>query len=83
MSKKHLQKNLRLSTEFDSYAVRHPAVYDQIPYDSWIIFTDAADPIFSQESRLLIKKAPNVQRAVEIRKQGRVWTVSPMASAAS
>jgi hypothetical protein len=77
MTKAQFRKMLELSLQFDRYAMRHPEIFDDIPYNAWIVTTDAKDEKMSRAARTMLirSKDINLRKAVEIRKVGRSWKV--------
>lgn len=74
MSKKFVEKNIKLSLEFDRYISRHPSAYKKIPRGACIVFSVKGDEEFNKNSRILVEKTKQQnQRCIEIRKEGAKW----------
>lgn len=79
MSNEFIQKNMKLSLDFDSYASRNPKVYDNIPNGSWVVLTVKGDRKFNQESKsILINSKVNKNKVVIAHKEGKQWKVSKL-----
>jgi len=76
MSEQFVKKNINLSLEFDKYIVEHPQAFKNIPKGAYVVVTLKNDPVFSRESRSLIKD-PRRKKVVEAQKSGSNWTISP------
>ncbi len=76
MSNAFVQKNIKLSHDFDSYASRNPAIYHQIPNNSWVILTIKGDSHFNKQSRS-IAYSPVIKKhkVVVAEKNGKKWHV--------
>ena len=76
MSNEFIQKNIKLSLDFDSYASKNPQIYDNIPKGSWVVLTVKGDTKFNRQSKSLTKNAPLKKNKVIIaRKDGKKWAV--------
>lgn len=74
MSKKFVEKNIKLSLEFDKYISRHPSAYKKIPHGSCIVFSVKGDEEFNKNSRMLVGEARQQnQKCIEVRKDGARW----------
>lgn len=73
---KAIQKNIKLTLDFDRYAIRHMSVYNKVPFGAWLIMTDDKDPLFNKETRSWVKRIPK-KKVVEAYKVGRVWKIRP------
>ncbi len=82
MSTAFIQKNIRLSLEFDTYASRNPGVYDKIPNGSWVVLTVRGDEKFNRESRSTVGIAQiNKAKVIEARKEGSRWKIAKFVTA--
>jgi len=73
MTKKIIQKNIKLSLEFDTYLNKHPDLYTKIPNGASII-TVKGDNEFNQNNTENISSIRG--KVVEARKEGGHWTVN-------
>jgi len=77
MSKKFIEKNIKLSLEFDKYITQHPDVMVKIPRGAYVIMTVKGDEEFNQNSKELVKKS-RTQKFIEARKEGMKWMFQPL-----
>ena len=80
MSKKFIQKNIRLSLELDRYLSKHPKLIDRIPNGAHVIITVKGDVGFNRDSRSLVE-GHRSRKIVEARKEGTHWTLQPLVAA--
>ena len=80
MSKKFINRNVKLIGEFNDYAFKHQRVLSAIPNGATIIMTIAGDEKFNEASRAMVvrRKRRNI---VEAHKRGRSWTIRPLVEA--
>lgn len=74
MSKKLVQKNIRLSFEFDRYVFSHPKVLKTLPPRHTIILTSANDKKLSEANRV-VARSSRTGRFVEAHKTGKSWRI--------
>jgi hypothetical protein len=79
MSEAFIQKNVALSLEFDSYVVRHPELFEDIPNGATVVITLSGDSEFNAASISTVKRSRSRRPIVEARKSGRRWSVQPLA----
>ncbi len=74
MKKSFVQKNIKLSMEFDRYLLDHPELEDMIPNDAYIIITINGDQQFNDSSISMLRniKSKNI---VEARKNKKTWSL--------
>ena len=78
MSKKLVEKNIKLSLEFDRYLSKHPGEFDKIPNKACIIITVKGDKKFNLNSKALAQIAKrDKQKCIEARKEGNTWVLEP------
>ena len=76
MKSQFVQKNIKLSLEFDKYASHNPKVWNKIPYGAFLIFTVSNDKDFNTwSSGLLTKNERNRKQVIEAHKLGNKWDV--------
>jgi hypothetical protein len=78
MSEKFIDKNVKLSLEFDSYIARHPELFDNIPDGATVIITLKGDDEFNTASISLVKRSKSKRPVVEAEKSGSVWNIKPL-----
>jgi hypothetical protein len=74
MSRQHVQKNIKLSLDFDSYVSKHPKVLNRVPSGAHIVFILTNDKKFS-ESNLDIARNSRSGRFVVAHKKGSDWKI--------
>lgn len=80
MSNKFIEKNIKLSLEFDKYLAKHPRAYNKIPRGACIIITHEGDKNFNKVSMDIARKAKEgKQKCIEARKEGMRWVLQPLA----
>ncbi len=76
MSEAFIKKNLKLISQFHSYAGKHPELFKQIPNKSTVVMTVKGDPYFNRLSRNMNRKGmSSKEKLVEARKEGYRWTI--------
>ena len=76
MRNEFIQKNIKLSLDFDSYASRNPKIYDNIPKGSWVVLTVKGDAKFNRLSKSLVKNARvKKEKIVIAQRDGKKWKV--------
>lgn len=73
MTKKLIEKNIKLSLEFDTYLNKHPDLYAKIPNGAHVFITVKGDNRFNQSSAENVSSVHG--KVVEARKEGGRWTV--------
>ncbi|HSW99472.1 MAG TPA: DUF5647 family protein [Patescibacteria group bacterium] len=81
MSETFINKNVKLSLEFDNYLVEHPQLFDEIPNGAYIVIAIHDDAKFNSESLSLIKDKRR-KKIVEAHRSGSTWRVRPLQAAA-
>jgi len=76
MSKKDVQKNIKLSLEFDTYVSHNPKVLDSLPRGSHIIVVSTRDKKLSDEN-LKIARNSRSGKFVVACKQDHRWNITP------
>lgn len=72
MTNKIIQKNIKLSLEFDKYLNSHPKLYSKIPNGAHVFITVKGDKELNKAN---IKSASSRGILVEARKEDGSWTV--------
>jgi hypothetical protein len=72
-----INKNVKLSLEFDEYLAKHPSAYDKIPNGAFIVITLKSDPKFSRQSVSLVKKVSK-KPLIEAQKSSSGWSIKPL-----
>ena len=74
MTKQLIQKNIKLSLEFDSYVVDNPRILRFIPAGTNIIITSAVDKKLS-DANLTIARESKSEKFMEAHKSGKGWKI--------
>jgi hypothetical protein len=74
MSKELIQKNIRLSHEFDQYVARHPNAYRRIPKGAHIVITSVDDKKLS-EANYAIAQSRRGRKLIEAHKTRKGWQI--------
>ncbi|MEK7128392.1 MAG: DUF5647 family protein [Patescibacteria group bacterium] len=74
MTKKIIEKNIRLSLEFDQFLNKNPDMYTKIPNGASVFITVKGDNKFNQANKENISSAQG--KVLEARKADGRWTVS-------
>ena len=74
MTKKIVEKNIKLSLEFDQYLNKNPDLYAKIPNGASVFITVKGDSKFNEANRENISSAQG--KVLEARKADGRWTVS-------
>lgn len=74
MTKKLIEKNIKLSLELDNYLNKHPNLYARIPHGAHVMITVKGDNKFNKNSTENILGLRG--KVVEARKEDGRWTVS-------
>lgn len=77
MSEAFIKKNVKLSSEFNDYLVRHPQLFEAIPNGAYIIITVQEDSSFNTQSLSMIRDKRR-KKIVEAHKSGSDWTIRPL-----
>jgi len=82
MSRKFVQKNLKLSLEFDRYLGSHPGLFAKIPKGAHIVITVKGDEAFNKNSQAISSsvRSPR-QKFTEARKEGEHWIIRSLVAA--
>jgi len=82
MSKQFVEKNIKLSLEFDRYVSKNPQVFKKIPNGACVVFTERGKAGFNKNSRVMAEKvsARSHQKCIEARKEGSRWILQPMSA---
>ena len=79
MTKRFVQKNIKLSLEFDDYLTKHPELYDEIPNGAVIVITLKYDKKFTADSISIVKSHHKPkQPVVKAEKAITRWSLSPL-----
>ncbi|MEJ0021261.1 MAG: DUF5647 family protein [Candidatus Doudnabacteria bacterium] len=71
-----VQKNIKLSFEFDKYASKNPRVWNKIPNGSLVIFTIKGDDAFNTWSGYSAGKVKGKnQKVIQAIKEHNTWRV--------
>ena len=74
MTKKIIEKNIRLSLEFDKYLDKNPSLYAKIPNGASVFITVKGDSKFNEANRDIVSSTQG--KIVEARKTDGHWTIS-------
>lgn len=77
MSETFINKNAKLSLEFDNYLVTHPQLFEDIPNGAYVVITLNDDAQFNAQSISLIKDKRR-KKIVEAHRAGSTWHVRPL-----
>lgn len=81
MSNNFVEKNIKLSLEFDKYLAKNPRAYNKIPRGACIVITQKGDKTFNRASMTIAKSArEEKQKCIEARKEGTKWILQPLAA---
>jgi hypothetical protein len=78
MTQKYIDKNVRLSIEFDNYIARHPELFESIPNGATVVITLSDDDDFSKANISIVEKSRSRRPIVEARKSDGVWNITPL-----
>jgi len=76
MSKKDVQKNIKLSLEFDTYVSHNPKVLDSLPRGSHIIVVSTQDKKLSNDNLEIARKSRSGKFVVAYKHDHR-WNIKP------
>ena len=79
MTKKIIEKNIKLSLEFDTYLNKHPDLYAKIPDGASVVITVKGDQKFNETNTEHISHVRG--KVVEARKEDGRWTVNKLVPA--
>ena len=79
MTKKIIEKNIKLSLEFDTYLNEHPDLYARIPNGASVFITVKGDAKFNRNTVGTVSGIRG--KIVEARKEGSRWTVNKFVAA--
>jgi len=74
MTKTLIQKNMKLSLEFDRYISGKPSALRQVPHGSEIILTSSSDKKLSDANWSIVRESKR-GKFVEARKSGSSWKI--------
>jgi len=74
MTKKIIEKNIKLSLEFDKYLNKNPDLYAKIPNGASVFITVHGDNKFNKANKETVSSTQG--KIVEARKTDGHWTVS-------
>ena len=74
MSKSNIQKNIKLSGEFDSYVLRNPSVLKRVPKGVNIVITSSRDQALSAANRSIANNTRSGQ-FIEAHKIDGSWKI--------
>jgi len=78
MSKKFVQKNIKLSLELDRYLSDRPDLIAKIPNGAYLIITVKGDAVFNKNSRSMVGERS--KKVIEAQKEGSRWTLQAVAA---
>lgn len=78
MPKNLVQKNIRLSNEFDQCVVNHPTAYRRIPHGAHVVITSSKDKKLSEANRAIARCAKS-GKFVEAHKTDKDWRIKEFA----
>lgn len=82
MSKTFINKNIKLSLEFDSYISRRPDILAKLPNKAVIVFTVKGDEAFNKNSLALAEKIrTRGRKIIEVKKVGNRWILQQLVAA--
>lgn len=74
MSNNFIEKNIKLTLEFDKYVANNPQVLKSVPSGSCVVITVKGDDVFSKNSIKVAEKTKEKdQNCIEARKEGANW----------
>ena len=74
MEKKLIQKNIKLSGEFDEYVSRHPKISERIPSRAYIVITSSRDASLSAANTVIARNSRS-SNFVEAHKSDGRWCI--------
>jgi len=77
MSEAFIKKNVKLSLEFDSYLVKHPTLFKDIPNGAYIVITVNGDNKFNADSISIVRDMKR-KKIVEAHKSANRWSLRPL-----
>lgn len=77
MKKSFVQKNIKLSMEFDQYLLDHPELEEKIPNGAYIIITIDGDQQFNESSVSMLRNIQS-KNIVEACKNKKTWSLRPL-----
>ncbi len=77
MTKVLIQKNIKLSLEFDTYVARNPSVLDSVSRGINVIIISPSDKKLSDANRSIARNS-RTGKFVEARKTGKSWKIYPI-----
>lgn len=77
MSEAFVNKNVKLSLEFDEYVSKHPQLLEYIPNGAYVVITTTNDKKINQANLSLIRNKRS-KKVVEARKAGAKWSIRPL-----
>ena len=77
MTQAFIKKNVKLSLEFDSYLVKHPKLFEQIPNGAYIVITISGDKAFNIDSISMVRNQ-KPKKIIEAHKSQNTWSLRPL-----
>lgn len=74
MSKDLIQKNIKLSSEFDEYVSRHPKASERIPAGAHIVITSSRDAALSVANTTIARDSRSIN-FIEAHKSDGRWHI--------
>ena len=75
-----VEKNLKLSADFNSYVVQHPSIMRRMPESACIIFESGTDAQLTRENRKLAQEMNSKGKKCYIAKKKKgYWSLRPFA----
>jgi hypothetical protein len=79
MSKRTIEKNIRLSLDFDTFVSRNPRVLNKIPKGAHIIFVSHSDKNLTQENLQIAKNSKSSKFFIASKNNSK-WRVAPLSN---
>ena len=77
MSKKNIQKNIKLSLEFDTYISKHPRMLKSLPRGASVILASSSDKRLSK-ANYAIARSSKSGKFVVASKTGSSWKIESL-----
>lgn len=80
MSKKDIQKNFKLSEDFNNYVVKNPKIVKNIPENACIVMIPKNDPKLTEKNLKLAEKVIKREHkpCFKAVKKNHKWTLEPI-----
>ena len=82
MSKKDIQKNFKLSEDFNNYIIKNPKALKSVPENACIVMTPQSDSKLTEKNLKLAEKVMKKEHKPCFRaiKKDREWIVEPISA---